>query len=533
MKAVDVMGFAGSMACGVDQAGFDIVAKREPAAFKGFGVASMTYNMPWVEAQVSDPADWALPAEHDIDLVFGCPPCSGFSQLSSMNVVIYKGTGTTYRGEDAEINECMTWLVDYAAMIGPPVVIIESVGAAYKLGRGWFETLWLRLRERTGMDYKLTHVRMNAALVGGDVIRPRYFMVAHTVPFGVGLDFVAPRTFREVVGDLPAERDFDDHDWGHVTAGGGAERLAKTIDWLQGMGRDWVPGTRLPVNTVGLEPPEFWIKAKGRPSKREGYRDDVYSHWYSTDAFSPLRWKPDKPFGVVVAATLDRAVHAFHPRNLTFREAARFMSLPDTWSLRVLVEQRRTAELGKAIPAASAKWIAHWAKMAIERTPGEYFGRQDTYDERIRVINVTTQKDVDAILRDESNEPNWSANFSDSDPKNWLIDRKTRPHDWWQRDDELGIFVPRTARSVPKVKSEPVTHRATPDVGPRTGVGPIVRIPPETVASLLAELHLTKEQAAAKLGVSASRVAELVGHQRPKSWLNAARWNEVQEVLRG
>lgn len=547
MKAIDVMGFAGSMACGVDQAGFDVIAKREPSAFKGFGVASMTYNMPWLDSQVSVPEDWRLMPGEDVDLVFGCPPCSGFSQLSSMNVVIYKDTGTTYRGEDAEINECMVWLIDYAARIGPPVVIMESVGAAYKLGRAWFEKLWLRLRERTGMDYKLTHVRMNAALVGGDVIRPRYFMVAHTVPFGVGLDFVEPRTFREVVEDLPAEEEPGDPDWGHVTAPGGPARLAKTVEWLQSMGRDWRPGTRLPLNTEGLEPPEFWLKAKGRPSKREGYRDDVYSHWYSTDAFSPLRWRPDKPFGVVVAATLDRAVHAFYPRNLTYREAARFMSIPDSWSLRVLVEGRKTAELGKAIPSASAKWIAHWAKTAIEGTPGEYAGNQDTDDDRIRVINVTTAKDVDAIFRDETFEPNWNAVFSDSDPKNWLIDRKARPTEWWQRDDELRIFVPRTGvkskgktagpepadrGSTPRPGATPPPSGTTRTAGPRSGVGPIVRISPEVMASLLSELGLSKEQAAAKLGVSASRVSELVGHQRPKSWLNAARWDEVQAALR-
>ena len=41
------------------------------AEFKGFGVASMTYNMPWVETQVSAPEDWDLPADGDIDLSTG------------------------------------------------------------------------------------------------------------------------------------------------------------------------------------------------------------------------------------------------------------------------------------------------------------------------------------------------------------------------------------------------------------------------------------------------------------------------------
>src|SRR5688500_11615767 len=73
MKAVDVMGFAGSFAAGVDQAGFDIVSKREPAKFKGFGMDSVLHNMPWIDGQVAEPEDWDLPAE-DVELVYGCPP---------------------------------------------------------------------------------------------------------------------------------------------------------------------------------------------------------------------------------------------------------------------------------------------------------------------------------------------------------------------------------------------------------------------------------------------------------------------------
>ena len=62
MKAVDCMGFAGGFAAGVDQAGFDVIAKREPAKFKGFGVESHVYNMPWLadDVAVTAPEDWPL-----------------------------------------------------------------------------------------------------------------------------------------------------------------------------------------------------------------------------------------------------------------------------------------------------------------------------------------------------------------------------------------------------------------------------------------------------------------------------------------
>jgi hypothetical protein len=370
---------------------------------------------------------------------------------------------------------------------------------------------------------------MNAALVGGDVKRPCYFMVAHLNPFGVGLEFVKPRSFLEVVSDLGPE-DLDDTDWGHMTRGTrSTERITQTINWLREQGRDWEPGTRLPQNAhdLGMEPPDFWLKERPSRNKR-GYREDVYSHWYSSDPFSPVRWRGDKPFGVIVAASLDRAIHPTEPRPLTFREAARFMSLPDTWSMRVLVEKNRPDELGKAVPTASAKWIAHWAKMSIEGTPGEYAGR-DTAIPGVRVIDVTDEKAVADILRGDPDDAWWDDIASDPDPALWLVDRKARPREWWQREDELGIFLAPAKKPRTLVQK---SARASQQATKQKAVGSIVRVPPAEVASLLASLNMTKQEAAAKLGVSVSRINEMVTDTRPGSWLNVDRWQQVQDALR-
>lgn len=536
MKAMDVMGFAGSMAAGVDQAGFDIVGKREPSKFGGFGMESMLYNMPWVEGQVSEPEAWDLPSE-PVELVYGCPPCSGFSALSIINTAVH---GTTY-GMDDPINECMSWFADYVARAKPQVAIMESVALAFRNGRPWLEGVWQRMVDKSGIDYYLTHVIMNAALVGGDVIRPRYFLVASQHPFGVGLDFVQPRNMIEVIADLEDMGDPNDNDWGHVTGrGAGIRRTTQTIEWLKSLGLDWKQGTRFPDNLpeeLKNDPPPFWFKE--RPTRSKRFRNDVYSHYFSTDAFSPVRWKADKPYGVVVAATLFRAVHPTQPRNLTFREAARFMSLPDTWSLRVLVEKDRPAELGKAVPTASAKWISHWAKMAIEGTPGEYAGRE-TENDRIRVIDVRNDNLVHEIRSGKIAEDGFWENHADPDPALWLVDRKQRPGEWWQREDELGIFdaplpkvrAPKAAR-VPAVTTASAPRAKTIESEPAPkAVATIERVQPTVVASLLEELGLTKQAAAEKLGVSVSRINELTTDRRPGSWLNIDRWPSVEETLR-
>lgn len=538
MKAVDVMGFAGGFSAGVDQAGFDVIAKREPSEFKGFGMDQHVYNMPWLDAQVSEPKDWDLPHE-DVELVYGCPPCSGFSALSFANKRIHG----TIVGPDADINQCMRWLVQYAARVKPEVVILESVGVAFKNGRDWMEGLWEELCEKSGVDYYLTHVNMNNAWVGGDVIRPRYFFVAHKEEaFGVGLEYVNPKNASEVLADLPAELEEGDADWGHsIYNANGPHRMIETMKWLkEEHGRTWKPGTRLPDNVQGLEPPEYWLRKDGKVTERaEKMRGEgqpaVYSHWFSTDPFATFRWYPDKPFGVVVAAVLDRAIHPVHDRTLTFREAARFMTLPDDWSLRPMVTANRGDVLGKAVTSAAGKWIAHWAKMCIEGTPGELAGEAADYDDRIRVINVQSKKHIEA-LDGSLKGMLWGGEVASSDPATWIIDRKERPAKWWQRAD-VGAWrddtppgVTRTRRARDTAGQEKDKTRPKASVASRAG---IVRVAPEQVQAYLDEVGLDKKAAAERLGVSYSRINELTTHTRPGSWLNEERWADVKEKLRG
>lgn len=523
--AVDVMGFAGSMAAGVDQAGWDIIAKKEPSAFKGFGVESFTYNMPWVEAQVSDWGTWDLPAEQP-QMIFGCPPCSGFSQLSHANTIIH---GATY-GAAAPINECMVHFIEYAARVKPRIMVMESVGAAFRGdGRAWMEGLFDKLLAESGLPYQLYHVNHDSMMIGGDVRRPRYFFVASLDPFGVGLEYVTPRTVDELIGDLPYEEE-GDTDWGHVHRSKG-RRSEMVMKWLREQGREWRAGTRLPENVEGLEPPDFMMKPEGskRSTRLDESQPNTYSDWFSTDPFSAARWRGDKPFGVVVGASLDRAIHPHYDRTFSYREIARFMSLPDNWSLRVIVEGQKNGEMGKAVTSAAGKWIGHWARMAVEGTPGEYAGREtDRAD--IRVITVNTPKAVDEILRGNPDDVFWPDEMtSDPDPAVWIIDRKARPDEWWQREDELGIFLPK-ANAPKKARTLRGTPGATKSPPARVVVD---RVDSDRVAALLAELGLTKAAAAEKLGVSLSRIAEISTPNNPKRWLAADRWDHIEGLLRG
>lgn len=174
MKAIDVHGFGGGFTLGVSQAGFELVAKKGREV--GFGVLNTLANRhllpgPW-EVESDTPAQWV---KEEANLVFGNPPCSGFSTLSPKH----------FRGTSSSINDYMWELVRYAGRVAPEIVIFESVQQAFTQGRPLMSALLAELNEISGHTYTLHHVLHNNASTGGASIRRRYFWVAARVPFGV------------------------------------------------------------------------------------------------------------------------------------------------------------------------------------------------------------------------------------------------------------------------------------------------------------------------------------------------------------
>jgi site-specific DNA-cytosine methylase len=161
-SAVDCQGFAGGMTLGMVQAGWQLAGKRENIG--GFGVAGCEVNRhllghDWL-AQASLPADWdPVP----VRMVFGNPPCSGFSTLG----VGQGKEGNKYGiGTDALINECMRDLVNYAARCEPEVVVLESVDRMFTRGRELATELRNTLSARTQVSWTLHHVRHDVGRLG-------------------------------------------------------------------------------------------------------------------------------------------------------------------------------------------------------------------------------------------------------------------------------------------------------------------------------------------------------------------------------
>ena len=377
-RAVDVLGFAGGFTLGMVQAGYELVGKRELPG--GFGVASCEANRHLLgdgwRAEAVKPEQWSVV---DADVVFGNPPCSGFSVMSNKH----------FRGADSPINECMYNFVRYAARVGPAVAVFESVAVARTRADGLVLMRRLRelLEELTHDSWDLYHVRHNALSVGGAAMRRRYFWVVSRVPFGVEIPALRRiPTLNEIIGDLadhpltwsrqpyvrPAtwwsssrrskEQVFDGHAV-HVTP-----LENRIMDLLAAV--EWNPGEA--IATIARR---HYDRYGRLPLSWQNTEKKIVANDFSMGFTTPVRWDGAGFARVITGGSLATVVHPTKNRLITHREAARILGFPDDWraaTLRHLPGLSLT--WGKGITVDCGRWIGSWIREALDGSPGSHRG---------------------------------------------------------------------------------------------------------------------------------------------------------------
>lgn len=381
MEAVDVQAFAGGFTLGAAQAGFDVIAKREMLG--GFGAPSVLNNADLlnpageIDYEEADPAEWT---PKNVPLVISNPPCSAFSMI----------TNKKHRGMDSSINDCMWATVEYGARCDADIVIFESVMQAFSRGRELMQALRERMEERTGDKYALHHTIQNGYALGGPAIRKRYFFVISRIPFGIEPpEVVRVPVLREVLGDL----------LGLDTELVGDQKKKVEESWWvkeQGIGRDdgMVDGHFVQPSKGALRLAQYAAAGWGNESfgnfvKRLHETDSVpnfvpeedVQKWVDKEfrlGFNQAsRWHPERAGRVVTGGGPSQIIHPIEDRLISLREAYRLQGFPDTWKLGFL--DRKGGHWGwpgKGIPVQAGKWIAGWAKNALEGNPGGWIGEE-------------------------------------------------------------------------------------------------------------------------------------------------------------
>lgn len=379
-RAVDALGFAGGMTLGIVQSGLELVGKRELPG--GFGVPNCEANRHLLgdnwKTEVSDARDWSPVSA---ELLFGNPPCSGFSPM----------TDNKHRGIDSKINKCMWEFIAYGAKVRPQVIVMESVRQAYTLGRPLMQTLRTKLEERTGLRYDQYHVMQDALELGGAARRPRYFMVLSQIPFGVEYPYV-PRfpLLRDVWSDLrdhpltweqqPYRRPatwwsakargtnttFD----GHQTHVGLPIRRALDLYEMVSSNGGWPAGW-----SIGRVAEHCYRSTGKLPDSWTHMIPKLIKKDFHMGFASITRWDPNKFGRVIMGSALDMVLHPWEARTITHREAARVMGFPDDW--RILPLRRHSglrATWGKGVSVQCGKWIGEQVVASLDGSPPPFHG---------------------------------------------------------------------------------------------------------------------------------------------------------------
>lgn len=387
-KAVSLFSGCGGFCEGVRLAGFDVQAAVELDRF-----ACQTYRhnfpeVPLMEGDIhdflsEDSAFWRS-LEHDfshlrdtqIDLVFGGPPCQGYSQI-----------GTRILGDPR--NELYAQFVRVLTTLRPRVFLMENVPNMLLLAKGRFKREVLEAFAENGYT-NCGVVVVPATAVGVPQLRKRaiFFGVRDDLDLGQdaeaffssGLDEEKQpeQWVLQAIGDLPERTAIHYEDLKYPRARSGNDildelRLDRDGRWYSSAYKLRQAGGKMrlfnhhtkemqerrrrlisflePGAKADTLPPEIWNGA--RPEK-----------W--------RRLHPDKPAYTILAQMhrdMSEWVHPSFERWITVREAARLQSFHDGFVFQSS-EWQMLKQIGNAVPPLLGRAVAAVAESALFQLDG-------------------------------------------------------------------------------------------------------------------------------------------------------------------
>lgn len=363
LTALSLFTGAGGLSLGFQNAGF---AVRGSIDKKNSVARNNEINFPSVPHLT---ADLGAVSAHDlrtlinqpsVDVVFGGPPCQGFSIFGRRRFVNTQG----HRPESDDRNDLTLKYFKLAFAMSPKFIFFENVKGFLSTPFG--SSTYLKTVEAmlTAAGFEFSHRIINCASYGVPQARERFILVAWRKELAFQWPepkfFAAPKswqrryvTLADVISDLmdPATHS---EAFSHVPMNHKPLVVARY---------ELIPeGGRLPVQTM---PDEL----------RKGYRsDDVknFSHVYK-------RLSMSQPATTMVPGHNAFPVHPLLPRTLTVREAARIQTFPDHMRF-VGTRQQQCTLVGNAVPPVLAEIFATAIFKGIEGNFTSAGYKRDVYD---------------------------------------------------------------------------------------------------------------------------------------------------------
>ena len=390
--AVDLFAGAGGMTLGFEQAGFDVLAAVE---FDPIHASVHEYNFPFwttICKSVTDTTGREIRAksaigDRDIDVVFGGPPCQGFSLMGKRNL------------ED-DRNSLVSHFVRLVLDLKPKFFVMENV-KGITIGKQK-EVLHQTIAnfQQQGYEVRENYQVLNAANYGVPQNRRRLFLVGCRQ--GLHLpDYPAPSTqppskkstvkkstvrkrkqsidnlllptpnVQDAIGDIPEVNyypELEHRDW-VVADYGSPSFYASQLRNLVSIQDNYAYSREYNSQLLTCSRrTKHTARTMARFAATIPGKSDRISHFYRLDLkglCTTLRAGTASNRG---AHTSPRPIHPITPRCITVREAARLHSYPD-WFMFHVTKWHGFRQIGNSVPPLLAQAVARQIIQSLEIVP--------------------------------------------------------------------------------------------------------------------------------------------------------------------
>lgn len=320
-SAIDLFAGCGGLTEGLEQAGIQVkfAVELDPKISKVY--ESNHPNVKMLSQDIRKISNSDFRKMGQIDIVAGCPPCQGFTQMNRNNKrKLYS-------------DERNTLIQDYlraVSAIKPEFIMMENVPQIVHYDR--FNEMLLSLRN---MNYFIDLKIINVKDFGVPQSRKRLVLIgshSHAVDFPLSLH-TKILTVRDAIGELPQPADSQDAI--HKIHSNHTPYIQHIINLIPRDG-----GNRKDL------PTKYWLECHKKSNV--GY-SDVYGRMY---------W--DRPSPTITGGCLSpskgRFLHPTQNRSISVREAAILQSFPDNYWFDCSYPKSLLAQMiGNAIPPKFAK----------------------------------------------------------------------------------------------------------------------------------------------------------------------------------
>jgi DNA (cytosine-5)-methyltransferase 1 len=361
---VDLFAGAGGLSLGFEQAGFDVAAAVE---IDPIHCAAHEFNFPSCTTICRDIStlsaneirDVARIGNREIDVVFGGPPCQGFSMIGK-------------RALDDPRNSLVGHYVRLVREIEPKYFVFENVkGLTVGRHRQFLDEIVQTLSN--DFDVLLPYRVLNAADFGVPQDRRRLFLIGARkgLRLPVYPEPVLRTTTREAIADIPDAEQFTEL----------VQTDSVPVDFYTPSAYSRV------LRETGNQPTHFGYRRRYDPNiltssmradhTRESRKRFAATQWGETEPIS--RFHKLDPNGVCNtlragtntdrgAFTSPRPIHYLHARCITVREAARLHSFPDWFRFHV-TKWHGFRQIGNSVPPLLARAVAGSIVKAMRLRP--------------------------------------------------------------------------------------------------------------------------------------------------------------------